>query len=441
LLTGPALAGKRVALVIGNSAYQHASKLANPATDARLMADTLRALGFTLVRDAALTDLDKAGFDAAIQDFGKQITGADAALFFYAGHAIQLGGTNHLVPIDANPTKDADADFQMDDVALVLHQMEGAGARLNLVVLDACRNNPFEGKGLRSSLNGLVQMNAPKRTLISYAAQPGRVAKDDSDGNSTYTKAVVDALRHPGGVFDVFNEVGLVVEQSTGDAQLPFVSFSAIESSFVFVAPAASADRPNAANPASGEAAQAWLALKDTTNIATIQAYIQRYPDTYYADLARARLKELGARPAKAPAEVAVVSPPPVVWPPLQDKSAQPSPVIGSQHGALLYEEDPSDPKGRQFPGTVIWRTEHVEVSGAETSEIALRAEIEIPDRKLKITLSLRRNIDPSLPASHTIELSATLPAGFPGREIANIPGVLMKANEKARGTPLAGLS
>ncbi len=140
------------------------------------MANTLNSLGFTLVGGSALIDLDKAGFDTAIQNFGNQITGADVALFYYAGHGVQVRGANHLIPINANPTKEADVDFQMVDVALVLRQMEGSGTKLNLVILDACRNNPFGGRGLRASGGGLAQMNAPEGTLISYATQPGNVA-------------------------------------------------------------------------------------------------------------------------------------------------------------------------------------------------------------------------------------------------------------------------
>jgi Caspase domain len=430
LLAGPALAGKRVALVIGNSAYEHASKLDNPAKDARLMADTLRALGFTLVRDAALTDLDKAGLEAAIQDFGNQITGAEAALFFYAGHAVQLRGSNYLVPINANPAKDADADLQMDDAGFVLHQMEGTGTRLNLVILDACHDNPFEGKGLRLSSSGLAPMKAPERTLISFAAQPGRVGRDGTDGESAYTRALVQALQRPGpGVFDVFNEVGLAVEHATGDAQLPFVSFSAIDANFAFALPATSADRSNA-----GEAALSWVAARDTTNVAAIETFIQHYPDTFYADLARARLNEL-AHPAQKPAQVAIVPPP------APDSSGQPSSVVGSRPRAVLYEEDPSDPKGRQFVGSVIWRTEQVKPAGAQKAELAVHADIEIPARNLKMTLTLRRNTDAALPASHTIDLAVTVPPGFSGGGINNIPGILMKSNEQARGTPLAALA
>ncbi len=235
LLIMPAAAEKRVALVIGNSAYQNVSRLANPKNDAQLVADTLRRLGFTLVGGQAQVELDKASFDSAIQRFGSQLMGADVALFYYAGHGIQLRGTNYLVPISANPAREADVDFQMVDVSLVLRQMEGAGTRLNIVILDACRNNPFGGRGLRAADGGLAQIRAPEGTLLSYATQPGNVALDGDDGHSPYTRALVETMQKPGlDVLQTFNQIGLVVKRATGSAQQPWVSTSPIDGSFYF---------------------------------------------------------------------------------------------------------------------------------------------------------------------------------------------------------------
>jgi uncharacterized caspase-like protein len=174
MVAAPAAADKRVALVIGNSAYQNVARLENPVNDARLMADTLRGLGFTLVGGGAQLNLDKAGFDNAVQSFGNQVVGADVGLFYYAGHGVQVRNSNYLVPVSANPTREADVFVQMVDIAVVLSQMEGSGTKLNLVILDACRNNPFGGRGLRSTDAGLAQIRAPEGTLISYATQPGR---------------------------------------------------------------------------------------------------------------------------------------------------------------------------------------------------------------------------------------------------------------------------
>src|SRR5579862_9111364 len=135
-------AEKRIALIIGNSTYRNVPQLNNPKNDAVLMAQTLKDLGFTLIGDAAQMNLDKAALDRAVQSFGRQLQGAEIALFYYAGHGVQMQGSNYLVPIDANPVRAVDVDFQMLDVNLVLRQMESSGTRLNLVILDACRNNP-----------------------------------------------------------------------------------------------------------------------------------------------------------------------------------------------------------------------------------------------------------------------------------------------------------
>src|SRR5712671_3635500 len=241
-LAAPAAAEKRVALVIGNSAYQNVTRLDNPRNDAALMADTLGGLGFTLVGGKAQLDLDKASLDTAVQNFGRQVQGADVALFYYAGHGAQVSGANYLVPVSANPTREAAVDFQMVDVNLVLRQMQGSGTRLNMVILDACRNNPFGTRGLRASDGGLAQMRAPEGTLISYATQPGSVARDGADGNSPYTRALAEAIRKPGqDIFQTFNAVGLTVKQATAGSQQPWVSSSPITGNFYFAGQSAGA--------------------------------------------------------------------------------------------------------------------------------------------------------------------------------------------------------
>jgi Caspase domain/Domain of unknown function (DUF4189) len=247
LFAVPASAEKRVALVIGNSAYQNVTRLDNPRNDAALMAETLGGLGFTLIGGRAQLDLDKSAMDTAVQNFGRQVQGADVALFYYAGHGVQVSGANYLVPVSANPTREADVDFQMVDVNLVLRQMQGSGTRLNMVILDACRNNPFGARGLRASDGGLAQMRAPEGTLISYATQPGNVAQDGADGHSPYTKALAATIKQSGlDIFQTFNQVGLAVKRETGGSQQPWVSSSPIDGTFYFVAPSASAS-PQAA--------------------------------------------------------------------------------------------------------------------------------------------------------------------------------------------------
>jgi formylglycine-generating enzyme required for sulfatase activity len=226
-------------------------------------------------------------------------------LFYYAGHGLQVRGTNFLVPVDANPIRETDLDFQMLDANLVLRQMEGAGTKLNLVILDACRNNPFGGRSLRAVDRGLAIMQAPEGTLISFATQPGNVARDGTDGDSPYTKALAQTMRKPGlDVFRTFNEVGLAVANATGGMQQPWVSLSPIRGDFYFVEPSASA--PTAAVTAGpSEAERAWGFVRDTTSQEVLEDFIRRYGNSIWGTLAHDQLERL-----KAKTQVAVVASP-----------------------------------------------------------------------------------------------------------------------------------
>lgn len=247
LFSLPAFAEKRVALVVGNATYSHVSPLQNPINDARLLADTLRSVGFTVIGDGAQLNLDKQAFEKVVQEFGAKLQGADVALFYYAGHGLQMRGVNYLVPIDANPSREADVGIQTLDANLILNQMEGTGTKLNIVILDACRNDPFSGRALAMGRGrdnetvkmrdigggGLAEMQAPEGTLISFATQPGNVASDGADGDSPYAKALAETIRTPGlGIFDAFNQVGLKVKRATSGRQQPWMSNSPIDGAF-----------------------------------------------------------------------------------------------------------------------------------------------------------------------------------------------------------------
>ena len=329
-MSAHAWAEKRVALVIGNSTYRNIARLTNPTNDAKLVAETLRDLGFTLIGGTAQLDLDKTGFDAVIQSFGAQLQGADVALFYYAGHGVQVRGANYLVPINANPSREADVDFQMVDIALVLHQMEGSGTRLNLVVLDACRNNPFGGQGLRAAVGGLAQMQAPEGTMISYATQPGNVSLDGTDGNSPFTKALAQTIRRPGlDVFQTFNEVGLIVKRATGGAQQPWVSSSPIDGNFYFAGPPAAGIMPSATAapaPAADPCAAAeyhWSSAEAIGTRAAFEDHLARFPNCAFAGLARARVDALQAKPMAAPPADAGASVPVAPRPKPTDQSRE----------------------------------------------------------------------------------------------------------------------
>jgi hypothetical protein len=228
--------GKRVALVVGNGGYKNVAKLDNTLTDAKLIATTLKKLGFEVIGGGAQTDLDRVAFVKAIASFGDKLEGSAVGVFYYAGHGIQMQGSNFLVPIDANPSKPSDADIQLVDAQLVLHQMEDSGAKLKVVILDACRNNPFGGRGLRDTGGGLAQMRTPEGTLISYATQPGNVAQDGTaGGDSPYTTALAKSMTQRGmDVLQMFNDVGLQVDGATGGSQEPWVASSPIRGRFYF---------------------------------------------------------------------------------------------------------------------------------------------------------------------------------------------------------------
>lgn len=244
--TGQAGSGqRRIALVIGNSNYKQPNLfLPNPANDAKLMAETLRGLGFELVGGKALTDLDKAAFERAVHDFGNELESAPTtiAFFYYAGHGEQGQSTNYLFPIDADPKKESDVDYELVDVYEPLHQLELGGAKLNVVALDACHNNPYHiGRELTRGRppGGLAEMQIPLHTIISYAASPGETAKDgDGTQHSPYTEALAEELRKPGiDALKAFNEASEIVLERTGNEQLPYIGEVAITGDFYFAGP------------------------------------------------------------------------------------------------------------------------------------------------------------------------------------------------------------
>ena len=192
--SNPAFADKRVALVIGNAAYVHAGTLANPRNDAGDIAAELKKVGFEVVEG---TDLDKAAMDRKIRDFANLLPGADTGLFFYAGHGLQVGGVNYLVPIDAQLSTAAALDFEMIRLDLIQRTMERE-TKTNILFLDACRDNPLarnlaRAMGTRSSAigRGLAAAESGVGTLISFSTQPGNVALDGTGRNSPYAGALV----------------------------------------------------------------------------------------------------------------------------------------------------------------------------------------------------------------------------------------------------------
>jgi len=300
IVTTPA-GEKRVALVIGNGAYKNISPLANPPNDAQLMAQTLSAVGFELVGGKALIDADKATTERAIRDFGRALAGGAVGLFYYAGHGVQVNGANYLIPVAANVTGEADIKYELVDAGFVLDEMSNAGNRLNIVILDACRNNPFGGRGLRAVSSGLAQVTAPAGTVISYATQPGNVASDGVGGNSPYTSALADAVKMQGAdLFETFNTVGLKVKQVSGGKQQPWLATSPVEGKFYFAGLPASATVTPSQNTGPTFDPRAlelsfWDSIKTSANLADYKAYLEQFPTGQFAGLASLRIKDIEA--------------------------------------------------------------------------------------------------------------------------------------------------
>lgn len=213
---------RRTALVIGNSEYE-VGPLKNPANDARAVSTVLRKIGFDVI---SLTDQDQRQMKRAIRKFGKKIRKGGVGLFYFAGHGIQVGGLNYLIPLEAMIEAEEDVELEGVDVRYVMAEMAKAGNRLNIVILDACRNNPF-ARSFRSGTSGLATMDAPTGTLVAYATSPGKVASDGSGSNGLYTEALIEQMSVPGQrIEDVFKAVRRHVLDSSQGRQTPWESSS-----------------------------------------------------------------------------------------------------------------------------------------------------------------------------------------------------------------------
>jgi hypothetical protein len=315
--TAPAEAESRLALVIGNSDYRHTPPLANPAHDAELMAATLASVGFEVTK---LIDADQATMKLALVEFGRKLRGSDAVgLFYYAGHGAQVRGENYLIPVDANITDEAEVPIAAVNVNEFLATMERAESRINIVILDACRNNPFIANQ-RSATRGLARVEAPSGTYIAYATAPGQVAEDGSGGDSPYTKALATAITTPGiPIEQVFKKARSVVQAETDSKQTPWET-SSITGDFFFVPPTGSSAPPSEAlAPAppqpkadSGVEIAFWNSIKDGNNREAYQSYLGQYPSGAFAALAKLKLKEIdqAAKPQVIPQATPAPSPP-----------------------------------------------------------------------------------------------------------------------------------
>ena len=236
---------KRIALVIGNSSYR-SSPLKNPANDARAMALTLRRLG---VEVEEKTDLNYLELNKTVENFGKKLRSGGVGLFYYAGHGMQVNGANYLIPVDAEIDDENEVRFKAVDAGLVLAKMEQARSDVNIVVLDACRDNPFS-RSFRSTSHGLASMDAPNGTFIAYATAPGKTAADGDGQNGLYTAELIKVLETSSLPLEqVFKRTLKAVREKSGSRQTPWVA-SNLEGDFFFIEPSTLTDlQPSPVQP------------------------------------------------------------------------------------------------------------------------------------------------------------------------------------------------
>jgi len=297
---GVAPGEKRVALIIGNSAYK-AAPLKNPSNDARDMAARLRSLGFDVVERTNLTTRQIA---STLREFRSKLAPGAVAVFFYAGHGLQIKGVNYLPTVDADISSEEDVPLQSFDVNKVLELMEESKTRLNLIFLDACRNNPF-ARSFRSASDGLAKVNAPSGTLISFATRPGSVAADGEGRNGLYTSKLLASMNETNQPIElVLKRVVTGVKAASKGKQEPWMEGS-IEGDFCFgicgtLASAAPLDKTDP-SPAAIEFSY-WESVRDSRDPEVYQTYLNKYPNGQFVDIAKAKIRELSRQAAPSEA-------------------------------------------------------------------------------------------------------------------------------------------
>lgn len=281
----------RLALVIGNANYARLGRLNNPGRDARLVAEKLRQVGFEVTEVA---DRDLKGMTADVEEFAHRVRARGpetVSVLYYAGHGVESDSANYLVPVSADIKKRADITAQSLSVKRIADRLSAAGNQLNILIVDACRDNPFP-PGVGPATQGLVPMGAVYGVFIASSTGSGKPAADGEDGNSPYTRALAEAIVAPGEKLeDVFKSVRRHVRIATGEQQIPWESTS-LELDFYFVPP------PPPPTPAQ----QLFAAASETGNGALYELLIERFPDS--PEAAEARLLAVKDRLAAAPSAI-----------------------------------------------------------------------------------------------------------------------------------------
>ncbi|MDH2342616.1 caspase family protein [Bradyrhizobium sp. SSUT18] len=292
-----AKADKRVALVIGNGAYRNVPTLANPTNDAADVGAVLKRSGFDPL---IATDLDQAAMQETVLRFAREARGADVALFYYSGHALQFAGVNYLVPVDAVVRDEVDLRrlVRADEILADLQQAKN----LRIFVLDACRDNPFadelrrnigQGRGVTVS-RGLAKMESPEGTIISYATQAGRTADDGNGRNSPYTRAFLEHIGDRDNINTVFQTISAGVYQRTKGSQVPELSLSFFGEFYLNGKAETAALTPSSprTDPCT-EAAEHWRGAEALGTVTAFRDHLLRFPSCAFADLAKSRIELL----------------------------------------------------------------------------------------------------------------------------------------------------
>jgi hypothetical protein len=296
-----ARAEKRIALVVGNGAYRNVPALPNPPNDAKDIAGAFERLGFTV---RVVTDATYDGMRRGLLEFGRQARDADVAVVYFAGHGIEVGGENWLLPIDAELRSDIDVDHEAMSLRSMLPAVESAG-KLGLVILDACRNNPFAARMQRSIRTravsrGLVGIEPSGNVLVAYAAKEGTTAADGAGRNSPFTASLLKHLETPGlEVNFLFRNVRDDVINATKRQQQPFV-YGSLSKDAIYLKSPPIALPPPPPGPAPDEIT--WGLLKDTSDPTAVQRFIEQFPNSALRTQAESRIAALTAEAAKAAA-------------------------------------------------------------------------------------------------------------------------------------------
>ncbi len=298
---------QRTALVIGNSTYENAP-LKNPANDATDMAIMLKQLGFEVT---IKTNATRRTMQNAINAFGKKLNRGGVGLFYYAGHGLQVKGHNYLIPVNAQIESESDVDYEAVDAGRVLGKMEDADNGFNIIILDACRNNPLV-RSFRSGTSGLAKMDAPSGSILAFSTAPGSVAADGTGRNGLYTSKLLKHMAKPDlRIEAVFKQVRIDVARDSGMKQTPWES-SSLMGDFYF-----NPDRTKSTQPARAISVErrqgpqalnaeeeTWAIVKTSSIVEDYLLFLDRYPDSRFSTAAMLKIGQLKRKQNAKPASL-----------------------------------------------------------------------------------------------------------------------------------------